>query len=83
MGVDFAFPNVLSSMGAEADRYVGFKLFRALGSKGCFGVVPFPFDRKEDGAGRASEAVATIPLVLRSVYPGDDCCTPLYCTGAR
>ena len=65
-------------MGAEAERYEGFKLLRAVGKVGCFGVVPFPFDRKEDGERRASEAVAAIPFVVSSVYPFDDCCTPLY-----
>ena len=60
-------------MGAEAERYEGFKLFRAVGSEGCFGVVPFPFDRKDDGGGRVSEAAAAMPLFVSSVYSFDDC----------
>ena len=67
--VGLAFPSAgLSLIGADADRYdEGFKLLRAAESGGCLGVVPLPFDLKDDGEGRASEGIAAMPFDVMSV----------------
>jgi len=62
-GVDFALFNVGLSvfMGAEADRKVGFRFCLAPANGGCLGVVPFPFDLKEDGGDRTpSDVIAAM-----------------------
>ncbi len=57
----------LSSNGDDADRYEdGLSWFLAWAREGCFGVVPFPFDLKEDCRGRDSEAVAAMPDIEKS-----------------
>ena len=59
----------MSPMGADADRYDGvvLKLLRAPDNGGCLEVVPLPFDLKDDGNGRDSEAVAVMPFDVVSV----------------
>lgn len=76
--MDLALPSaILLSIGDDADRYDGFRLFRAPGKGGCLGVVPLPFDLKEEGKG-LSDVIAGIPFVVLPAKSWDDCCTPLY-----
>lgn len=64
-GVDFAVFNdaILWSIGVETDLVVGFKPLRADGIEGCLGVVPLPFDLRDDGDGRV-DGVAVVPFVM-------------------
>lgn len=48
----------------ETDRIdVGFTPIRG-GIVGCLGVVPLPFDRREDGVGRVDGVVVVFPFVM-------------------
>jgi hypothetical protein len=66
---------ILSSSGADTDRYEGFSAFREDDIVGCFGVVPLLFDRKEEGDCRDAvpeDVAVNIPFVLTSLYSGGD-----------
>jgi hypothetical protein len=69
--VDFAVLSaILSSIGTETDRFGGLKAFREAVKEGCFGVVPLPFDRSDEGGSRDTVVVGAaviMPFVLTSL----------------
>lgn len=69
--MDFEFPSVMrSSRGEEADRYEAFGLLRVtltVGSEGCLGVEPFPFDLNDEGPSLESKVADGMVFVVMSV----------------